>query len=182
MNIVVENLEAKQQKYHQIAPLLEAEYGRKPWQRHDGMDELISCILSQSTTDANRDRGFDALKQRYEDWAAVHHAPLEELIDTIRPAGLANSKAPYIQGALAAIYEQFGAYNIDFLETMPVPEAKAWLQSLPGVGPKTAAIVLCFGYNRHAFPVDRDIHRRDESGDDNAHAGYFQPLHPSMRI
>lgn len=159
MNTIVKNLQAKQETYQRIAPLLEAEYGRKPWQRHDGMDELISCILSQSTTDANRDRGFEALKRRYPDWAAVHHAPPEELVDTIRPAGLANSKAPYIQGTLGAIYEQFGAYNIDFLETMLVDEAKAWLQSLPGVGPKTAAIVLCFGYNRHAFPVDTHVHR-----------------------
>lgn len=155
----IENLDDKQAKYRRIAPTLETLYGRKPWQRHDGMDELISCILSQSTTDANRDRGFDALKTQYPTWAEVHHAPLSELVATIRPAGLANSKAPYIQGSLAQIYEQRGEYNIDFIEALPVDEAKKWLQSLPGVGPKTAAIVLCFGYNRPAFPVDTHVHR-----------------------
>ncbi|MEL6524400.1 MAG: endonuclease III [Chloroflexota bacterium] len=155
----IENLTEKQAKYELIAPLLEERYGRKQWKRHDGMDELVSCILSQSTTDANRDRGFDALKAQYPSWEAVHHAPEDELIETIRPAGLANSKGPYIQGSLAAIFEERGEYNIDFIEEMPVEEAKTWLQKLPGVGPKTAAIVLCFGFNRPAFPVDTHVHR-----------------------
>ena len=155
----VDNLDTKQAKYHQIAPLLEETYGRKHWKRHDGMDELISCILSQSTTDANRDRGFHALKEAYPTWEEVHHAPEDELIETIRPAGLANSKGPYIQASLDAIFEARGEYNIDFIEAMPVDEAKDWLQNLKGVGPKTAAIVLCFGYNRPAFPVDTHVHR-----------------------
>lgn len=159
MAVKIENLEAKQEKYRQIVPLLEETYGRKHWKRHDGMDELISCILSQSTTDANRDRGFDALKRQYPTWEQVHHAPQDELVETIRPAGLANSKTPYIQGSLAAIFEERGEYNIDFIEEMPVDEAKKWLQNLPGVGPKTAAIVLCFAYNRPAFPVDTHVHR-----------------------
>jgi len=123
------------------------------------MDELVSCILSQSTTDANRDRGFAALKARYATWAEVHHAPSQELIDTIRPAGLANSKGPRIQGALARIYAERGEYAIDFLSSLPPAEAKAWLMNLPGVGPKTAAIVLCFGYGMPAFPVDTHVHR-----------------------
>lgn len=155
----VDNLADKQEKYRLIAPLLEAEYGRKEFKPHDGMDELVSCILSQSTTDANRDRGFDALKAKYPTWHDVHHAPTEELVETIRPAGLANSKAPRIQGALEAIFQERGAYNIDFLEDLPPDEAKAWLQQLPGVGPKTAAIVLCFAYGMPAFPVDTHVHR-----------------------
>ena len=153
------DIEALKEKYRKIAPLLEAEYGRKSFKPHDGMDELVSCILSQSTTDANRDRGFDALKAKYPNWDAVCHAPEDEFIDTIRPAGLANSKGPRIQAALAQICDERGEYNIDFLEDMPVGEAKEWLMALPGVGPKTAAIVLCFGYGMPAFPVDTHIHR-----------------------
>lgn len=159
MSIKIENLAALQEKYHAVAPILEDTYGRKIAKRHDGMDELVSCILSQSTTDANRDAGFSRLKERFPDWAAVHHAPEKELIDAIRPAGLSNSKAPYIQGSLEAIYEARGEYNIDFLQEMSVPEAKDWLQALPGVGPKTAAIVLCFAFNMPAFPVDTHVHR-----------------------
>lgn len=159
MPVKIDNLKEKQATYRKIAPLLEEKYGRKHWKRHDGMDELISCILSQSTTDANRDRGFEALKAQYPTWEQVHHAPEDELVETIRPAGLANSKAPYIQGSLEGIFEERGEYNIDFIEDMSVEEAKDWLQKLPGVGPKTAAIVLCFGYNRPAFPVDTHVHR-----------------------
>lgn len=153
------NLEALQAKYRQVAPILEEEYGRKSFKPHDGMDELVSCILSQSTTDANRDRGFAALKARYPDWEAVHYAPTEELIDTIRPAGLANSKGPRIQQTLDAIHRERGEYNIDFLQQMTPEEAKIWLQQLPGVGPKTSAIVLCFAYGMPAFPVDTHVHR-----------------------
>lgn len=153
------DMEQARHKYPTVAAELEARYGRKNFKPHDGMDELVSCILSQSTTDANRDRGFAALKARYADWAAVHHAPTEEVIDTIRPAGLANSKGPRIQQALAQIYAERGEYKIDFLQEMTPDEAKAWLTRLPGVGPKTAAIVLCFGYGMPAFPVDTHVHR-----------------------
>lgn len=149
----------REEKYHPIATALEAEYGRKHFKGNDGMDELVSCILSQSTTDANRDRGFAALKDTYPTWEAVHHAPTEDLVEVIRPAGLANSKGPRIQGALATIYEERGEYNIDFLKDLPPDEAKSWLQSLPGVGPKTAAIVLCFAYDMPAFPVDTHVLR-----------------------
>ncbi|MCU0511331.1 MAG: endonuclease III [Anaerolineae bacterium] len=155
----IDNLAALRHKYEQVAPALAALYGRKTFKPHDGMDELVSCILSQSTTDANRDRGFAALKARYPTWAAVHHAPAAELIDTIRPAGLANSKGPRIQGALAQIVAERGAYNIDFLAELPPAAARDWLLRLPGVGPKTAAIVLCFAYGLPAFPVDTHVHR-----------------------
>ncbi|MGB1289030.1 MAG: endonuclease III domain-containing protein [Aggregatilineales bacterium] len=150
---------AARQKYPLIAAALEEIYGRKHFKGNDGMDELISCILSQSTTDANRDRGFNALKEAYPTWAQVHHAPLDELVDTIRPAGLANSKAPRIQQSLEVIYDSQGDYNIDFIQEMSAEDASAWLQALPGVGPKTAAIVLCFAYDMPAFPVDTHVHR-----------------------
>lgn len=153
------NLSAQREKYPHVKRLLEETYGRKEFKPHDGMDELVSCILSQSTTDANRDRGFEALKNKYSSWDDVATADIDELIDTIRPAGLANSKGPYIQGALREIYARRSEYNIDFLKEKTPDEAKEWLQTLPGVGPKTAAIVLCFGFGMPAFPVDTHVHR-----------------------
>jgi endonuclease-3 len=60
---------------------------------------------------------------------------------------------------LRRIYEERGKLDIDFLNELPLDEAKSWLTNLDGVGPKTAAIVLCFGFNREAFPVDTHIHR-----------------------
>ena len=156
----VDNLEERKAKYAPIAAALTAVYGELDWSRNqDGMDELISCILSQSTNDTNRDRAFARLKERFPNWEAVRFAALDELIDAVRPAGLANQKAPRIQNALAVIFDIAGEYSIDFLNDLSLAEAKAWLVSLPGVGPKTAAIVLCFAYGRPAFPVDTHIFR-----------------------
>jgi endonuclease III len=155
-----EHIAYAQAKYPPIAQALATTYGRKVWRGHlDGMDELISCVLSQNTNDANRDRGFSALKKRFPTWEAAHHAAEDEIIDTIRPAGLANQKGPRIQKILGRIFDEQGAYNIDFLRELAIDDAKKWLVDLPGVGPKTAAIVLCFAYNLPAFPVDTHVHR-----------------------
>ncbi len=156
----VDNLPARQAKYAPVSAALTERYGQLDWSRNqDGMDELISCILSQSTNDTNRDRAFARLKEHFADWEAVRYAALDELTEVIRPAGLANQKAPRIQAALAAIHEHAGEYSIDFLESLSLEEAKAWLVSLRGIGPKTAAIVLCFAYGRPAFPVDTHVFR-----------------------
>jgi len=156
----IPNFAARKAKYPPIAAALAEAHGKRMWKRSlDPMDELVSCILSQSTTDSNRDRGFDALKARYANWEAVRSAPKEEVVETIRPAGLANQKGPRIQKVLETIVEQRGEYNIDFLADIPIDEAKEWLVSLEGVGPKTAAIVLCFAFNLPAFPVDTHVHR-----------------------
>ncbi len=160
VNDPIEDFAQRQAKYPPVAAALRELYGTPVWRKGwPAMDELISCILSQNTSDTNRDRGFDALKARYPDWQAVMDAPLDELIDTIRPAGLANQKAPRIQAILRRILDERGEFSIDFLNDLPIDEAKAWLTSLHGIGPKTAAIVLCFGFNRPAFPVDTHVHR-----------------------
>lgn len=156
----VDSFDRRQSKYGSIAAALTEVYGELDWSRNqDGMDELISCILSQSTTDTNRDRAFERLKSSYESWHAVRFAEIDELTDVIRPAGLANQKAPRIQAVLATIYDEAGEYSIDFLDELSIEEAKDWLVSLKGIGPKTAAIVLCFAYGRPAFPVDTHIFR-----------------------
>lgn len=112
----VDNLARRKAKYAPIAAALTELYGELDWSRNqDGMDELISCILSQSTNDMNRDRAFARLKERFPNWEAVRFAALDDLIDAVRPAGLANQKAPRIQEALAVIFEKAGEYSIDFL-------------------------------------------------------------------
>lgn len=156
----IEDLDRRRAKFAPVYALLHQRYGMLLWHREqDGMDELVSCILSQNTNDVNRDRAFFALKQQYPTWEEVVNAPTDELINVLRPAGLANQKGPRIQKVLETIHAQRGDYSIDFLQDMPLEEAKAWLTSLDGVGPKTAAIVLCFAYGRPAFPVDTHVHR-----------------------
>ena len=160
MKIMIEDIESLKAKYRQIAPVLAEVYGDIQWRQSQGaMDELISCILSQNTNDTNRDRAFFAMKEAYPTWEDVVNAPTDELIDSIRLAGLANQKGPRIQQVLEIIKAERGAYEIEFLRDMPVDEARDWLTSLNGVGPKTAAIVLCFAFNMPAFPVDTHVHR-----------------------
>ncbi len=158
--ITVTDFERRKAKYEPVAAALHEMFGRLEWRPFlPPLDELIDCVLSQSTNDSNRDRAFAALKQAFPTWEDVMNAPTEAVIAAIKPAGLANQKGPRIQEILRRIYAERGELNIDFLGDLPVPEAKAWLTSFHGVGPKTAAIVLCFAFMRPAFPVDTHIHR-----------------------
>ncbi len=93
------------------------------------------------------------------DWAAVEAAPIEELIDVIRGGGLAYQKAPRIQAALARIREYRGAYDLDFLAEMPPTVARDWLTQIPGIGKKTASIVLLFCFGIPLFPIDTHVER-----------------------
>jgi endonuclease-3 len=139
--------------------LLEA-YGEPRWRNpRPPLDELVSTMLSQNTNDVNRDRAFKQLRQRFSTWEQVRDAPTQEVIEAIRPAGLANQKGPRIQEALLKISEERGALSLDFLAELPLEEARAWLTGLKGVGPKTAAIVLLFSLGRPAFAVDTHVHR-----------------------
>ncbi|NLF01386.1 MAG: endonuclease III [Anaerolineales bacterium] len=146
-------------KVLRIRALLLEEYGNPPWVAHDPVDTLVNTILSQNTSDTNRDRAYAQLRQRFPTWEAVRDAPTGAVQEAIRPAGLADTKAPRIQAALRTIAEERGELSLDFLRDMPLPEARAWLTSMHGVGPKTAAIVLLFAMQRPAFPVDTHVHR-----------------------
>jgi endonuclease III len=134
-------------------------YGVPKWHRIDGVSELVSTILSQNTNDGNRDLAYTRLRAKFATWELVRDAPVEQVIDAIRPAGLANQKGPRIQAALRRITEERGRLNIDFLAQLPVEQAREWLLSINGIGPKTAAIILLFCYDMPAFPVDTHIHR-----------------------
>ncbi|MDP8905049.1 MAG: endonuclease III [Chloroflexota bacterium] len=162
-------------------------YGHPAWQRvHEPTSELILTILSQNSADINAERAFDALRARWPstgppdeggrvtrpgwggagiryaappDWAAVEHAPLAELVDVIRPGGLAPQKAPRIQAALARIREERGDYSLEFLGTLAPADALAWLTGIPGIGRKTASVVLLFSFGMPLMPVDRHVER-----------------------
>lgn len=139
--------------------LLAGAYGEKPWRPVDAVDALVLTILSQNTNDVNRDRAFARLRERFPTWEAVRDAPLAAVVEAIRPAGLAPTKGPHIQAALRRISEERSALDLSFLADLPLEEARAWLLDIPGVGFKTAAIVLLFALGRPAFPVDTHVHR-----------------------
>jgi endonuclease-3 len=135
-------------------------YGDPEWRSQlDPISEVVSTILSQNTSDVNRDRAFERLQARFDNWEEVRDAPVEAIEDAIRPAGLAQQKAPRIQGALQFITQERGELSLDFLKDMPIEEAKAWLTQIKGIGPKTAAIILLFSLGIPAFPVDTHVHR-----------------------
>ena len=135
-------------------------YGEPLWRNPlPAIDELVSTILSQNTNDINRDRAFDGLRAKFGSWDEVRDGKTKDVIEAIRPAGLANQKGPRIQQVLKAITDERGSLDLSFLKELSVDEARAWLTKFHGVGPKTAAIVLCFSLDMPAFPVDTHVYR-----------------------
>jgi endonuclease-3 len=123
------------------------------------LDQLIFTVLTQHTSDSNAEVAYNALRKRYSSWSDVLGADTEELAGTIRSGGLANQKAPRIQAILHEVLRLREGYTIEFLKDLPLDEAKDWLISLPGVGPKTAAVTLAFSLGMPAMPVDTHIYR-----------------------
>ena len=160
-------------------------YGRPVWERRlDPTSELILTILTQNTADINAEAAFVALRAAYPsglaaehhepgvgwggdglpdgappDWAAVEAAPIEALVDVIRPGGLANQKAPRIQATLRRIREERGDYSLEFLGDLSPLAARDWLTSIPGIGKKTASVLLLFCFDQPLMPVDRHVER-----------------------
>lgn len=141
---------------------LEAEHGRGSKERRDPVAELVLTILSQNTTDANRDRAWQALREAYRDWETVRTAAAGALEAVIRPAGLARQKAAAIRGALDRLAEERGRISLDHLREMEDGEALDYLTGMRGVGTKTAACVLCFALGRPVLPVDTHVRRLAE--------------------
>lgn len=193
-------------------------YGTPRWQRvHDPTSELILTILSQNSADVNAEKAFEALREAYPsersseaasddkinrpgwggigldrlaapDWMAVEAAPLGELVDVIRPGGLAQQKAPRIQASLTRIRESRGDHSLEFLGEMGSLEARAWLTSIDGVGKKTASVVLLFAFGMPLMPVDRHVDRVSKRigllpskvTPDEAHDRYLALLDPEQ--
>lgn len=127
--------------------------------RRDPLAELILTVLSQNTSDVNRDRAWSALKARYPTWDAVLGARTSALAATIKPGGLANTKAPRIKTILREVLDREGRLSLARLRRMPDDEVVAYLTTLPGIGVKTAACVLAFSLDRPTLPVDTHVAR-----------------------
>jgi endonuclease-3 len=117
----------------------------------EALSELVLTVLSQSTSDRNRDVAFLRLRERFGSWEAVRDAPVAEVEAAIRPGGLSRVKSGRIVELLGALGDDL---RLEALRDLPLPEARARLTALPGVGRKTAACVLLFAFGRHDVPVD----------------------------
>lgn len=127
----------------------------------DPLSELVSSLLSHRTRNADSSLAFRQLRARFSDWAQVRDAPTADVEAAISPCTWPEQKGPRIQQILRQISERCdGELRLDFLGGMTVTEARAWLETLPGVGPKTSAAVLSFSnLRRAALPVDSHHHR-----------------------
>ena len=122
------------------------------------------------------------------DWSAVEGEDVGALIEVIRIGGLANQKAPRIQAALRAIRERSGGYDLGFLSGLPPREARDWLTAIPGIGRKTASIVLLFCFGMPLMPVDTHVERVSRriglapptAGPDEQHEIYAHLLAPDQ--
>jgi endonuclease-3 len=130
-----------------------------PPRRLDPLEELILTILSQNTTDVNRDRAWEALRSRFPTWDALASARPRSVAAAIRPGGLSNTKAPRILAVLREIRRREGSFDLGWMRQASDEEVEEYLLSLPGVGPKTAACVLAFSLDRPTLPVDTHVAR-----------------------
>lgn len=135
-------------------------YGRqKAFSKRSPVQELVMTILSHRTDYVSEKKAFEQMWERFGSWQAIEHAPLDELIRELSPVRYPEVKAPYIQKSLALINKEQGDYTLDFLADYTVDEALEWLKKLPGVGPKTATLLLLFNFKMPVLPVDTHVHR-----------------------
>ena len=189
-------------------------YGHPAWIRRLGpTSELILTILTQNSADTNAERAFESLRAAFPstepaeshaaghgwgglglapgtppDWLAIERAPLADLVEAIRPGGLAQQKAPRIQAALRLIRAERGDHSLEFLGAMPALEAREWLTRIDGVGRKTASVLLMFSFGMPLMPVDRHVERvgwrvgliPPKANADLAHEMYLALLEPDQ--
>jgi endonuclease-3 len=155
-----EHAEHVMEKFENIERLLDMEYGPRVLRANgDPISELIGTILSQNTSDTNTARSMASLQAAFPNWEDVMEADTEDVVDAIRSGGLANRKAPRIQAVLREVIARRGDTDLTFLRDLPLDDAKRWLTTMHGIGPKTAACVLLFSLGRPAMPVDTHVHR-----------------------
>src|SRR5262249_1476441 len=140
--------------------------------------ELVRGVLSQNTNDHNRDVAYARLRDPVPTREEVRDAPTEEVEAAIKPGGLSVTKAPRIQEILGELGDP---PDLDWLAAAPREEALAFLTGLPGVGRKTAAVVLLFAFGRPEIPVDVHVKRvGGRLGLFRANAS-FEEAHDEMR-
>ncbi len=143
-----------------IIEILGTEYGGfEHARRIDPIEEVVYTILSQHTSDHNSTNAFEKLIGRYGSLEEVARAEVSEIAETISSGGLSRIKAPRIKTILNLILEKRGSLDINFLSKLPLDQAKAWLRALPGIGPKSAGVILCFSLGMPAMAVDTHVYR-----------------------
>ncbi len=120
---------------------------------------LIATILSQNTNDRNSRAAMERLESKFKVRPEVlAEVSLEELMEAIKPAGLQAQKARTIKRVSSIIVNKFGG-KLDRILEKPLDEARDELISIPGIGPKTADVLLLFSSGFPTIPIDTHVMR-----------------------
>ncbi len=150
----------KREKIARILKHLERAHGKRTWVSSGPcLDELVYAMLSQNTNMANSDSGYRQLRRKFSTWTQVMNADVRDVQRQIAVCGLARMRARRLQALLRRIKEERGALDLQFLATLPPPDAYDYLMQFHGIGPKTAAYTLLFSLGVPMFPVDNGILR-----------------------
>ena len=127
--------------------------------KKDPIELLIRTVLSQNTSDRNADRAFENLKKLIKgDFKELLNINLNVLKEAIKPAGMQNQRAKRIVELIKVIYEKYNG-DLSWIRRLPMKEARSELLKLPGVGYKTADIMLVFYGEKDVLPIDTHITR-----------------------
>lgn len=142
----------RQEKADRIGAILDEIYPTPPipLDHTDAFTLLVSVMLSAQTTDKKVNEVTPALFAKASDPLAMSRLSPDEILTLIRTVGLAPTKAKNLNAMASLLLERHGGR---------VPPDMEALEALPGVGHKTASVVMCQAFGRPAFPVDTHIHR-----------------------
>ncbi len=127
--------------------------------KRDPFKTLIVTIISQNTADRNTARAFEHLSKRFEiKPEALAKAETSQIEETLRVAGLYRNKTKTIKQVSTIILEKFHG-SVQPILSLPLEEARKTLVALPGIGPKTADVVLLFSAKQSTIPVDTHVNR-----------------------
>ncbi|MBD3234686.1 MAG: endonuclease III [candidate division Zixibacteria bacterium] len=144
----------------ELDSLLKKKFGNKVLRPHgDPVGELVRTILSQNTSDVNRDQAYRRLRMKFPRWEDLLNARVTSIQAAIKSGGLAAIKAPRIKKILKEIDEENERIDLSGLKRKTVSRGMKYLMSFNGVGEKTAACVLLFSFGKKVFPVDTHIYR-----------------------
>lgn len=142
----------RQDKAERIQAILDERFPTPPipLDHDDPFTLLVAVLLSAQCTDVRVNQVTPSLFARASTPAAMAQVPVEEIREIIRPCGLSPQKAKAIAGLSRILIDKHGG---------EVPATLAELEELPGVGHKTASVVMAQAFGVPSFPVDTHIHR-----------------------
>jgi len=151
----------ERERAKKILQILRGKFVLPEWagSKREPFQTLIRTVLSQATNDRNRDRAYKKLSEKYEiNPKTLATADVKEIEKAIRVGGLYRNKSRKIKELSKVVLERFNG-SLDFVYSDPTEKARSKLMSIPGVGPKTADVVLLFSAKKPTVPIDTHVNR-----------------------